>query len=128
MIFILFLLLVISLVVNGVFIWYTRKLINNLNYAVKNMDDMQQLFTEYGNLLEPLANLENYYGEPAIDSAIANTKLVIQACGIYKKTVLEGTDEEIQESQENNETAKEAKEAAKEELPKRGAVIGSIRS
>lgn len=124
MTFILSLSLVVCLAIIGILVWYTRKLINNLNYAVKNMDDMQQLFTEYGNLLEPLANLENYYGEPAIDSAIANTKLVIQACGVYKKAVLEGTDEE---TQENNETAKEAKEAAKEELPKRGAVIGSIR-
>ena len=122
--FILSLLLVISLAVIGILVWYTRKLVNNLNYAVKNMDDMQQLFTEYGNLLEPLANLENYYGEPAIDSAIANTKLVIQACGVYKKTVLEGTDEE---TQENSETAKEVKETVKEEIPKRGAVISSVR-
>ena len=123
--FLLSLLLSASIAVNIIFIWYTRKIINNLSYAVKNMDDMQQLFTEYGNLLEPLATLENYYGEPAIDSAIANTKLVIQACGVYKKTVLEGTDEEIQE---NNETAKETKETSKEELPKRGAVISSIGS
>lgn len=122
---ILSLLLVISLTISGILIWYTRKLVNNLNYAVKNMDDMQRLFDEYGRLLEPLANLENYYGEPAIDSAIANTKLVIQACGIYKKTVLEGFNEEIQETEENTDASKES---AKEEMPKRGAVISGISS
>jgi len=113
---ILSLLLVISIAVNGVLVWYTRKLVNNLSYAVKNVDEMQQLFTEYGNLLEPLASLENYYGEPAIDSAVANTKLVIQACGVYKKTVLEGIDEETQETNQTNE---ENKKASQEEIPKR---------
>lgn len=122
------LLLGLSIAVNIIFVWYTRKLIKNLNYAFNNVDEMQKLLNEYSDLLEPLAALENYYGEPAIDSAIANTKLVIQACKVYKNTILEGDDEEKQENQKDSETKKQIENSPKEELPKRGAVISSVRS
>jgi len=89
---------------------------------------MQKFLTEYANLLEPLANLENYYGEPAITSAIANTKLAIQTCKVYKNTILESDDEEIQENQENNEAQKEAEKTDKEASSKRSATIGRISS
>jgi len=128
MTFILSLLLGLSIAVNIIFVWYTRKLIKNLNYAFNNVDEMQKLLNEYSDLLEPLAALENYYGEPAIDSAIANTKLVIQACKVYKNTILEGDDEEKQENQKDSETKKQIENSPKEELPKRGAVISSVRS
>jgi hypothetical protein len=122
--FILSLLLGISVALNIIFVWYTRKLIYNLNSAVNGMDEMQKLFTEYANFLEPLANLENYYGEPAIDSARANTSLIIEACKVYKKSILENYDEENQE----NKDSKENEKTEKEDIPKRGAVISSIKS
>lgn len=93
-------LLVISVIGNGILIWYTRKLIQNLYYGVKNVDEMQKLLSEYAALLEPLLTLENYYGDPAITSAITNTKLVVDACKAYKNSIIESQDEEIQENQE----------------------------
>lgn len=119
------LLLILSLVGNGVLIWYTRKLIQNLYYGVNNIDEMQKLLNEYADLLTPLATMENYYGEPAIDSAIANTKLVIEACRVYKKTIIENYDEENQENQESEEEGKlngDQKEAPR----KAEATIGPI--
>ena len=118
------LLLIISLVINGIFFWYTRKIVFNLSKAVDGMDEMQKLFTEYASFLEPLANLENYYGEPAIDSARANTRLVIEGCKMYKKSILENYDEENQENQD----LKENESAKKEDIPKRGAIISSVKS
>lgn len=98
----LILLLVLSLAGNVILIWYTRKLIQNLYYGVNNIDEMQKLLNEYAELLVPLANMENFYGEPALSSAIANTKLVIDACRVYKKTIIQNYDEETQ-SEENQE-------------------------
>ena len=92
------LLLILSLAGNVVLIWYTRKLIQNLYYGVNNIDEMQKLLNEYAELLAPLANLDNFYGEPALSAAIANTKLVIDACRVYKKTIIENYDEENQDS------------------------------
>jgi hypothetical protein len=102
--FILSLLLGISIAVNGIFIWYTRKLVQNLYYGVNNVDEMQKLLNEYADLLEPLATLENYYGEPAITSAIANTKLVMEACKTYKNSIIESDNEENQEAESTKES------------------------
>lgn len=114
------LLLIFSLVANVIFIWYTRRLVQNLYYGVNNVDEMQKLLEEYAVLLEPLANMENYYGDPALSSAIANTKLVIQTCKVYKKALLEGTNEETEEIEE---AAKKAQEAT----PQTGATISAVR-
>lgn len=91
---ILTLLLLLSLAANGILIWYTRKLIKNLLYGVKNVDEMQKLFDEYVTLIQPLATMENYYNDPAITSAINNTNVIIEACKMYKTTMIEQIDEE----------------------------------
>jgi len=90
---ILSLLLFISLIGNAMLIWYTRKLIKNLLYGVKNVDEMQKLFDEYVTLIQPLATMENYYNEPAITSAINNTNVIIEACKMYKNTMIDQIDE-----------------------------------
>jgi len=124
------LLLILSLVGNGVLIWYTRKLIQNLYYGVNNIDEMQKLLNEYADLLNPLATMENYYGEPAIDSAIANTKLVIEACRVYKKTIIENYDEENQENEEGQENQEENSISSdQKEAPRKAeATIGPVRA
>ena len=90
---ILSLLLLTSLIGNAMLIWYTRKLIKNLLYGVKNVDEMQKLFDEYVTLIQPLATMENYYNEPAITSAINNTNVIIEACKMYKNTMIDQIDE-----------------------------------
>lgn len=90
---ILSLLLFTSLIGNAMLIWYTRKLIKNLLYGVKNVDEMQKLFDEYVTLIQPLATMENYYNEPAITSAINNTNVIIEACKMYKNTMIDQIDE-----------------------------------
>ena len=114
------LLLILSLAGNVVLIWYTRKLIQNLYYGVNNIDEMQKLLNEYAELLAPLANLDNFYGEPALSAAIANTKLVIDACRVYKKTIIENYDEENQENQENTED-QETNQEARQNSPNQAA-------
>ena len=91
--FILSLLLGISIAVNSILIWYTRKLIKNLLYGVKNVDEMQKLFEEYITLIQPLATMENYFNDPALASAINNTNVIIEACKMYKYTMIEQIDE-----------------------------------
>ena len=103
-------LLFLSLVVNGVLIWYTRKLVQNLYFGVNNIEEMQKLLDEYATLLEPLATMENYYADPALTSAIANTKLVVEACRVYKKTLIQNYEEENQEEDEVGQENQEGQE------------------
>lgn len=120
MVILLILFLISSIAGNIILVWYTRKLVQNLYYGVNNIDEMQKLLEEYASLLEPLANSENYYGDQALSSAIANTKLIIQTCRVYKSTLLEGTNEETEEIEE-------AAKKAQESNTQTGATIGPIR-
>lgn len=115
-------LLTLSLVGNGILFWYVRKLIQNLYYGVNNIDELQKLLNEYASLLEPLVTMENYYNDPAITSAIANTKMVVEACKVYKNSIIESQDEENKENQTSEEANKQ------EAVPQRTATIGPIGS
>lgn len=85
--------LLLSLVLNGVLIWYVRKLIKNLNAGIESIDDFQKLLEEYCSLMESVNSLEEYYGDDTIVAAIKNTKVVIEAAKSYKKNTLNGEEE-----------------------------------
>ena len=82
-------LLAISLVCNLVLVWYLSKIVNNLKNGVKGVDDLQELLEEYTASLESMLTLDQYYGDDTATAAVKNTKMVVEACKFYKKSVLE---------------------------------------
>jgi hypothetical protein len=82
-------LFLLSLIGNGILIWYVRKLVQKLSYGVDNVDQLQELLNEYCSGMESVYELQEYYGDETIKSAIANTRMVLEACKVYKKTILE---------------------------------------
>jgi hypothetical protein len=110
MIFLTSIILGISIAINIIFVWYTRKLVQNLYYGVNNVDELQKLLNEYIALLQPLLQMENYYGDPVLASAITNTKIVIDACSVYKNSIIESENEEIQEKEDFFNEKEEVKE------------------
>lgn len=87
-------LFVLSAVGNAVLIWYVRKLIKNLNVGTKGIDELQGLLNEYSSLLEGMLQLDQYYGDETIAGAVKNTRLVIEACKFYKRSVIESDEEQ----------------------------------
>jgi hypothetical protein len=102
--------LVMSLILNGLLVWYTRKVVQNLYFGVNNVEELQKLLNEYVLLLEPLVNMENYYADPAIASAINNTRIIIDACKVYKSSILDNKNEEIQEKEQETSKKEDNKE------------------
>jgi hypothetical protein len=94
-------LFVLSAAGNGLLVWYVRKLIKNLNNGVKGVDDLQELLEEYTGLLEGMLQLDQYYGDDTISGAVKNTKLVIEACKFYKKSVLDIDEANIEQPDQN---------------------------
>lgn len=96
-------LFLVSLSANIVLAWYISKLVKNLTRGIKGVDDLQELLEEYSSLLEGMLQLDQYYGDETINGAVKNTKMVVEACKFYKKSVLD-----ISESvdEENFETTK----------------------
>jgi hypothetical protein len=95
MIFLLSFLLLVSLTANGILVWYTKKLIKNLFYGIKNAEELQNLLNQYADSMQSLYELEQFYGDETIKTAIANTKMVVEACRIYKDSIIEKQEEKV---------------------------------
>lgn len=102
-IFLVFLLL-LSLTANCVLIWYCRKLVQNLWNGVNNVDELQRLLNEYADSLKSMYSLEEFYGDETIKTAIDNTKIISEACRVYKKTIIQTQDTEQSEENIQEET------------------------
>lgn len=81
--------LIVSLILNGIFFWYIKKLLKKLSFGVDNIDQLQNLLEEYCILLESMLELEQYYGDETVVAAVKNTRLVIETCKMYKQTIME---------------------------------------
>lgn len=97
MIFLL-LVLLLSLTANFILIWYCRKLVKNLWYGMNNLDELQKLLLDYSDSLQTLYELEQLYQDENIKVAIANTKLMIEACRVYKDSIIEKQDKDIEKA------------------------------
>jgi hypothetical protein len=86
--FLLSLFLILSLVINGVLVWYTRNVVRQLNYAIDNFDDFQKFLDEYCETFEEVYKLTDFYGDETIKQLINNTKKVSEASKNFKKSVL----------------------------------------
>ena len=94
MTFYIYFFLLLSLTANAVLIWYCRKLVRNLWYGIKNVDELQKLLNEYSGSLQSLYELEQFYGDETIKVAIGNTKLIVEACRVYKESILQKQEED----------------------------------
>jgi hypothetical protein len=94
-------LLALSVVVNGVLFWYTKKLVEKLTYGVNNVDELQNLLNEYANSLSGMLDMETYYGDETMASAVRNTKMVVETCKVYKNSILETKNNETTATDDN---------------------------
>jgi hypothetical protein len=66
-----------SILINGLLVWYIRRLL----LSVKNIDNLLQEFqtltTGYAKSLDSVYGMEMYHGEPIIQQMMENTKLII---------------------------------------------------
>lgn len=79
----------ISITLNALFVWYIFKLLKTLKLSVSGLDDFQMLLDEYAERLGVIVQLDQFYGDEAILSAIKDTKMVIEASKFFKNAVLE---------------------------------------
>lgn len=98
-------LLVLSLVANGLLIWFISKLTEQFRVAVKNVDVYQDLLNEYQTTLEAMYRMDEYYGDDTIKVVIQHTKMVSEACAGFKETMLNVNGE--RENNVNNTTEEE---------------------
>tara|TARA_R100001163_G_C5005166_1_gene152946 strand:+ start:522 stop:830 length:309 start_codon:yes stop_codon:yes gene_type:complete len=70
--------LVISVILNGVLLWYIRKMLGNLLSVSDNMGNLVEDLVDYQNHLQQLYEMEMYYGEPSIKNLIIHSRQIIE--------------------------------------------------
>ena len=74
MVYLWFILFLISLVLNGILAWYIRKLINQFKDAIGSVSDLQSLMEEYLGHIKMISEMETYYGDVTIENLLKHTK------------------------------------------------------
>lgn len=69
--------LILSLVLNGILLWYIRKMLGKLLSVSDNMGNLVEDLASYQNHLQQLYEMEMYYGEPSIKNLIVHSKEII---------------------------------------------------
>lgn len=87
------LILVLSVTLNVILFWYVRKIIQQLSFGVNYTQQLQDLLEEYCNSLEGMLDMETYYGDDTMTAAVKNTRMVIETCKLYERSVLKKEDD-----------------------------------
>ena len=70
--------LTLSVALNGVLLWYIRKMLGKLLSVSDNMGNLVEDLASYQNYLQQLYEMEMYYGEPSIKNLILHSKQIIE--------------------------------------------------
>ena len=70
--------LFISVALNGVLLWYIRKMLGKLLSVSDNMGNLVEDLASYQNHLQQLYEMEMYYGEPSIKNLILHSRQIIE--------------------------------------------------
>lgn len=95
------LLLLISITINGLLIWYSKILIQKQYLIYKNIDEFQNYLLDFNQNCQQVFELTDYYGDQTIKTLIDDTKSVTEACQNFKVSVLD------QETEQKNDTKTE---------------------
>jgi hypothetical protein len=98
-----YLLLLLSISVNGLLVWYIRKLLSKFWSDVEVRDKFTEMINAYAESLENLYQLEELHGEESIKKAIEETRFVHEACKEYKKILQQEGRQEAGSQEEDGE-------------------------
>jgi len=74
MVYLWFILFLVSLILNGILAWYIRKLINQFKDAIGSVSEIQSLIDEYLGHIKAISEMETYYGDVTIENLLKHTK------------------------------------------------------
>lgn len=110
--------LLLSLVFNGLLVWYIRKILSKYWYDVEVRKSFTAMLNDYEQTITSIYKLEEFYGEETLKKAIAQTKFVVQACEEFKQILEKDTIEEAEGAPEEEIIEEESASKEKESVIK----------
>ena len=101
----------LSVILNGVLIWYTSKILSKLLYTADNLGDLYVVFASFKTFVSSLYQMDMFHGEPVIQELITrikNCKEEIERFeDIYELTTLIDEEELIDDEYEEDTKTQE---------------------
>ena len=103
--------LTLSLLVNGVLIWFSREQSQRLSYVSQNVGDLLELISNYQEHLKKVYSLEMFYGDETLKFLMEHTNALVTVieqgygdiAGITEPLEIEEIEEEDEETDEIQE-------------------------
>jgi hypothetical protein len=98
-------LFLLSLIVNGLFFWYTRKLLEKLSVFTEGIIEFREKLQQLAGHLENVHQLEMFYGEPVLQRLIQHMKLTVVEIKMFSDSFIISEGEEKEEPVNDEEKA-----------------------
>lgn len=95
----------LSLIVNGLLFWYTRKLLEKLSIFTEGIIEFRAKLQQLAGHLESVHQLEMFYGEPVLQRLIEHIKITVVEIKMFSDSFI------ISEGQEKEETVNDEEKA-----------------
>ena len=102
--FLFFTILIFSIVLNAILIWYTKKLLQKLSFVYDNIEAMKTLNTPFLEHIKGLNEMEMYYGDPTLQGLLDHAGYITEQYSIFSEIFDElqfGVEETQQEQEED---------------------------
>ena len=90
-------LLGVSVVINGFFVWYIVQLLKRFLTFQDELDSFTERLEEYEKHVDVVYNLETFYGDSTLSNLLSHSKDIVTECKQFKALVLEEEDYEEEE-------------------------------
>ena len=100
--------LAVSLVVNGIFVWYTVKVLQKLSYIYDNADALQTINKSFLEHLGAVHEMEMFFGDETLGGLIQHSKYVVEQYELFNEIFEDFQDGVIQAIEEETQEHKEA--------------------
>tara|TARA_R100000008_G_C3563809_1_gene157889 strand:+ start:527 stop:859 length:333 start_codon:yes stop_codon:yes gene_type:complete len=102
--------LIISILFNIFFVFYTRWLLKNLNFLSENIVNVLETIETFSTHLTAIHELEIFYGDDTLQNLIKHSKQVVDEIKLYKDVYTLTNDELELEDLFNDETKEDEEE------------------
>jgi len=76
--------LIISILVNILFIWYIIKMIKRVLAFQERLDEFVESLESYEGHVDVVSNLETYYGDETLSTLLRHSKAVVEDCQDFR--------------------------------------------
>jgi hypothetical protein len=85
---ILILLLIISVSLNALLVWYCKKLLNKITFFGNGVEDFQDKLKLLSEHLQTVHELEMFYGEPVLQNLIKHMKATVIDINVFRESFI----------------------------------------